>query len=62
VVTPPTPPERTPATGSGAQPATSRIRKALEAAATQANATDALQQIVSVVQRTHPDVAREIGW
>jgi hypothetical protein len=61
-VTPPTTPERTPATSGGAQAATSRIRKALEAAATQANATEALQQIVSVVQRTHPDVAREIGW
>jgi hypothetical protein len=61
-VTPPTPPERTPATGSGAQPVTSRIRQALEAAATQANVAEALHQIISVVQRTHPDVAREIGW
>lgn len=51
----------TPAAG-GAAPTTSRIRKALELAATQANATEALEQIISVVQRTNPDVAKDIGW
>src|SRR5262249_45627311 len=41
---------------------TSRIRTALEAAAAQTNATEALQQIVSVIQRTQPEIARELGW
>lgn len=50
-----------PATGNNAT-ARSRYRRALEAAAAKVSATDALEKIVSVIQRSHPDVARELGW
>jgi hypothetical protein len=40
----------------------SRLRKALEAAAAQAGAEESLQQIVSIIQRIQPDIARELGW
>lgn len=41
---------------------TPRYRRALETAAAQVSATEALERIVSAVQRSHPDVARELGW
>ena len=56
-----TPQNGSPATGSS--PTTrSRYRRALEYAAAQAGATKALEKIVSVIQRLHPELARELGW
>jgi hypothetical protein len=49
-------------TGTSTAHATSRYRRALETAAAQVSATEALEKIVSVIQRSQPEVARELGW
>jgi hypothetical protein len=50
------------ATATNTTHATSRYRRALETAAAQVSATEALEKIVSIIQRLQPDVARELGW
>jgi hypothetical protein len=49
-------------TGTGQSSEKSRFREALEAAAAQTDTTTALERIVSVLQRSQPDVARDLGW
>lgn len=49
-------------TASGASAVRLRYRSALEAAAAQVSATESLEKIVSVIQRSHPEIARELGW
>lgn len=49
-------------TVSGTSAVRLRYRSALEAAAAQVSATESLEKIVSVIQRSHPEIARELGW